>query len=215
MLIGAIGRGPGYNAVMPSIYQLKPAFQNLLRPLVRTLAAAGVTANQVTISAFLLSCAGGLALVWQPSARWPWLLLPALLFVRMALNAVDGMLAREFGQKSRLGAFLNELGDVLSDSVLILPLALLSAQPWLPVMVALLAVVSEMTGVLGLMVGSTRRYDGPLGKSDRAFVLGAVGLLLGLGVAPGQWLDAVWAVMCLLLLLTIANRMRQALREGE
>ena len=38
-----------------SIYALKPKFQNLLRPLVRQLAAKGVTANQVTLIACLLS----------------------------------------------------------------------------------------------------------------------------------------------------------------
>ena len=38
-----------------SIYALKPKFQNLLRPLVRQLAAKGVTANQVTLLACLLS----------------------------------------------------------------------------------------------------------------------------------------------------------------
>ena len=37
-----------------SIYTLKPKFQNLLRPLVRQLAAKGVTANQVTLIACLL-----------------------------------------------------------------------------------------------------------------------------------------------------------------
>ena len=42
----------------------------------------------------------------------------------MALNALDGMLAREFNQKSRLGAVLNELGDVVSDTALYLPIAL-------------------------------------------------------------------------------------------
>ena len=36
----------------------------------------------------------------------------------MAFNAIDGMLAREFGQKSRLGAYLNELTDVVSDAAL-------------------------------------------------------------------------------------------------
>ena len=35
-----------------SIYTLKPKFQNLLRPLVRQLAAKGVTANQVTLIAY-------------------------------------------------------------------------------------------------------------------------------------------------------------------
>ena len=42
---------------MPSVYLLKPAFQRLLRPLVRWLAEAGVTANQVTVAALLLSVA--------------------------------------------------------------------------------------------------------------------------------------------------------------
>ncbi len=39
---------------MPSIYDLKPAFQNVLRPLYRHLAQWGVTANQVTITAVFL-----------------------------------------------------------------------------------------------------------------------------------------------------------------
>ena len=42
----------------------------------------------------------------------------------MALNAIDGMLAREFNQKSRLGGYLNEITDVVSDAALYLPLLL-------------------------------------------------------------------------------------------
>ena len=49
--------------------------------------------------------------------------LPPVLLARMALNAVDGMLAREHAMQSALGAILNELGDVLSDTALYLPLA--------------------------------------------------------------------------------------------
>ena len=45
------------------------------------------------------------------------------MFLRMAFNAIDGMLAREFGQQSALGAFLNELTDVVSDAALYLPFA--------------------------------------------------------------------------------------------
>lgn len=132
---------------MPTIYQLKPAFQNLLRPLVRSLAAAGVTANQVTVAAFVLSAATGGALWWQPSSRAVLLAVPVVCFVRMALNAIDGMLAREFAQKSKLGAILNEIGDVLSDAALYLPFASIGAiSTPLVVGVVLLAVVSEMTG---------------------------------------------------------------------
>src|ERR1700743_3052115 len=101
---------------MASIYDLKPAFQGLLRPLCRGLARIGVTANQVTVAAVLLSIAAGGLVAWRPQARWPLVLVPAVLFVRMALNAIDGMLAREHGMKSALGGILNELGDVISDA---------------------------------------------------------------------------------------------------
>jgi len=107
-----------------SIYDLKPAFQGLLRPFTRALARAGVTANAVTLAAVALSLAVGAALALTHGSRAALLLLPAALFARMALNAVDGMLAREHGQKSKLGALLNELGDVVSDTALYLPLAL-------------------------------------------------------------------------------------------
>ncbi|MBL9201278.1 MAG: CDP-alcohol phosphatidyltransferase family protein [Opitutaceae bacterium] len=199
---------------MPTIYQLKPAFQNLLRPIVGRLAGAGVTANQVTIAAFVLSAATGAALWRWPTARAALLAVPAVCFARMALNAIDGMLAREFGQKSKLGAILNELGDVLSDAALYLPFAAVGAvSAPLVVAVVLLAVVSEMAGVVGVQIGASRRYDGPAGKSDRAFVFGLIALLAGCGVAPGTWTNVLLAIEVALLAWTIVNRARGALRE--
>src|SRR5437762_2914779 len=95
-----------------TLYELKPGFQGLLRPLVARLAAAGVTANQVTIGAALASVALGVLLA---SLHRGWILLPMFLIVRMALNAMDGMLARDYGQQTTLGAVLNEAGDLISD----------------------------------------------------------------------------------------------------
>lgn len=92
-----------------SIYALKSKFQNLLRPLVRQLAAKGVTANQVTLIACLLSILLGVVLALFPTFSSLFFLIPIWLFLRMALNAVDGMLAREFNQKSRLGGILMKL----------------------------------------------------------------------------------------------------------
>ncbi|HEX6203025.1 MAG TPA: CDP-alcohol phosphatidyltransferase family protein [Thermoanaerobaculia bacterium] len=200
---------------MPSVYDLKPRFQRLLRPLVGALARAGVTANQVTVAAVALSAAGGAAIALAPQARWPLLALPAVLFVRMALNAVDGMLAREHGQASRLGAVLNELGDVVADSLLFLPLALVPAVPagWL-VAAVVAALWTEVAGLVAVGIGAARRYDGPMGKSDRAAVFGLLALLLGLGVRPGRWLDVVLAAVVVLALLTVVNRARRALAEA-
>lgn len=199
---------------MPSIYQLKPRFQALLRPGVAALARAGVTANQVTVFAALLSLAAGLAIAFAQPSTAVLGLLPAVLLLRMALNAVDGMLAREHGQQSRLGAILNELGDVLADAALYLPLcAVAGFDPRLVVGIVLAGTIAEMTGVIGVQVGASRRYDGPMGKSDRAFVFGALGLALALGAPAGAWLDVMLVIALLLSLVTIANRARGALRE--
>src|SRR5262249_32097889 len=139
---------------------------------------------------------------------------PVVLFVRMALNAIDGMLAREHGQKSRLGGLLNEIGDVVSDAALYLPLALVpDVTPGLGGIVVGLAGVTELAGVAAGAVGADLRHDGRMGKSDGAAVFGALGLALGLGVPGGRWLDAGLAVVITLLAVTVANRMRRALAE--
>ena len=199
---------------MVSVYDLKPRFQALLRPITGWLARRGVTANQVTVGAALLSMAVGAAVYWYAHEPRVLLLLPGLLFVRMALNAIDGMLAREHGQKSDLGAFLNELGDVIADSALFLPLAVVPGfDARLVVTVTVLAVVSEMTGVVGASLGSSRRYDGPMGKSDRALWFGVIALLVGCGVAAGTWVTVALAVMTLGLVVTIGRRVHRSLAE--
>ncbi len=198
-----------------TLYELKPRFQALLRPMVGRLAAAGVTANQVTFAAAAVSVVVGVGVAWGADARLVFLLLPVWLFVRMALNAVDGMLAREHGQKSRLGAYLNELSDVVSDAALLLPFAVLPVFGAIPVaVVAVLAALSEMAGVLGQTVGASRRYDGPLGKSDRAFVFGALAFWIGVGGPLPEWLFWLMPVIAVALAATTINRVRAGLAEA-
>jgi CDP-diacylglycerol--glycerol-3-phosphate 3-phosphatidyltransferase len=193
-----------------TLYELKPGFRNVLRPLVARMAAVGITANQVTIATGVASVMLGAGLAVEQRG---WILLPIFLFVRMALNAIDGMLALEHGQQSRLGAVLNELADVISDAALTLPFALLPG--WNPVWIAgaiFFAVLTEMAGVLGLTIGSTRRYDGPFGKSDRALALGVLGGWLAFGWPVSAWVrlaaPLVWIVLCS---VTAFNRVRRAL----
>ena len=150
---------------MMTLYALKPAFQNRLRPAVMRLARAGVTANQVTLAAIAGSVAVG-ALAAALAVPAAFLLIPVWLGLRMALNAADGMLARECGQKSRLGAYLNEIGDVVSDAALTLPFWFVPAIGPAPVAAAIaLAILAELAGVLGPAIGASRRYDGPMARA--------------------------------------------------
>jgi CDP-diacylglycerol--glycerol-3-phosphate 3-phosphatidyltransferase len=203
-------------SAVATIYDLKPKFQALLRPIADALARAGVSANGVTLAALGLSLAHGAWLALMPQSRWPFLLLPVTLFVRIALNALDGMMAREHGMASPAGAVLNELGDVISDAALYLPFALVAGvNAALVVLVVILAIVSEMAGALGPMLGGSRRYDGPLGKSDRAFAFGLLAVLIGLGLTPGSWTTLYLAVLLLLGGLTIVNRVRRVVAEAK
>jgi len=203
-----------------TIYDLKPRFQSLLRPLVSKVASAGVSANQVTILACLISLGVGGFVAYSAAApafgRWPFLLLPIWFLLRMALNAVDGMLAREFGWQSPLGAYLNELTDVVSDAALYLPFAFVAPfGPYSVGVVIFMASVSEMAGALGPMAGTARRYDGPMGKSDRAFVFGALGLYVALG---GQLASAAFWLMpaiALLIGLNIYHRVRRGAASAD
>ena len=200
---------------MASIYNIKPAFQGLLRPAVRTLAHLRVTPNQVTLVALVMSLAMGGWLFLAASKVLPLLLVGPFLIIRMALNAIDGMLAREHDMQTKLGGVLNEIGDVVADAGLYLPLAFVSgfSGVWIVFMVVL-SIVSEMAGVIMLVHGASRRYDGPMGKSDRAFVLGATCLALGLGAPIQEYVIYLLWVVNILLVITIVNRVRQGLKEA-
>ncbi len=199
-----------------SLYRLKSRFQALLRPATSALARRGVTANQVTLSAALGSVLVGGIIAANATTRWLFALIPLWFLVRMALNAIDGMLAREFNQSSSLGAYLNEIADVVSDAALYLPFALVApfGALWVGIVIFLSA-LSEFVGVLGPAVGASRRYDGPMGKSDRALVFGALGLTVAIMASLPQWLAWVMPAVALLLCLTIVNRVRAGLRESR
>ncbi|MER8420200.1 CDP-alcohol phosphatidyltransferase family protein [Mesorhizobium sp. M1329] len=195
---------------MPTLYALKPAFQARLRPIADGLARAGITANQITLLAAAVSLATGLVVAALAGHRVVFLLMPLVLFMRMALNAIDGMLAREHGQASKLGMYLNELCDVVSDLALILAFAVIFPV-WGVVAFAIAAMITEFAGVLGIAAGTGRNYAGPFGKSDRALALGIVAVL----IASGLWVPAltplVFPAMATLSLATAINRIRSGL----
>ncbi|MCW6032143.1 CDP-alcohol phosphatidyltransferase family protein [Pantoea sp. JK] len=194
-----------------TLYDIKPKFQNLLRPLVVRLHAQSITANQVTLFAMLTSVVLG-ALLMCFSDPGFFITLPVFLFFRMALNAIDGMLAREFNQQSTFGAILNEVGDIISDAALYLAYAFVTGiSPWLVVLVVLLSWLSEFCGVMCQTLNGMRSYRGPLGKSDRAFIFGALGLVIALWPQYIVYADAVFAIAALLLCWTSLSRCRNAM----
>lgn len=200
---------------MISIYKLKPAFQSLLRPIVQKLYDANITANQVTVSACIGSIIiAGIMILVLPNPHILWLM-PIWMFVRMALNAIDGMLAREFNQQSKLGAYLNELCDVIADSALFAVFIFVTdINQYAVIAIIFLALLSEYAGVMGPLIKANRRYDGPMGKSDRAFVFGTLSVVIALNIVNPIWINIALYITTALLIYTIYNRIRNGIKES-
>ncbi len=195
-----------------SVYQLKPRFQQLLQPLLQRLARWGISPNQLTLATTGLMLLYGAALALYPGSQALWYGLPLVLLMRMALNALDGMLANATGQKTPLGAVLNELCDQVSDAALYLPFALVPGiHAGLLVVVVVAASWAECTGLAALAAGTQRRFDGPMGKSDRAVAFGLLGLLVAAAATPA-WTNSLLVLVLVLLGWTLRNRVRAAVR---
>ena len=190
-----------------TIYDLKPKFQAFLRPTVKLLAKKGITPNQVTMFAMLLSIIVGILIALTGGAKWILLFLPLFMFLRMALNAIDGLLAKEHDMKTKRGAMFNEMSDVIADVALFLPFTLIvGINPIYVVLFTVVGVFNEMGGVVAQTLNGERRYDGPMGKSDRVFVVGFIALLLGLGIEAGLWVDVLFVLATFLAVLSTYNR---------
>lgn len=199
---------------MISVYKLKSKFQQLLKPILNFLHKKKITANQITIASIILSIVIGF-LFWNATcSRWLFLSLPIGLLIRMAMNALDGMMARTYNQTSKLGEVLNEIGDVVSDVIIFFPLLIFQPESlYLIVVFIVLSVINEFCGLLGKIVGKERRNDGPMGKSDRALILGLYGILMFFGVSISVISNYVFGVLIILLLISSFVRLKKALNE--
>ena len=201
---------------MISVYQLKSKFSDILRPLCNLLVKCKVTANMVTISAFILSViTGAIIYYYVPKCICFYWILPVSLFIRMALNNIDGVIAREHNQKTNIGAIYNELGDILSDIAIYVPLLYVCGTNfWLIFGFTVLTIISETVGIMGVQINASRHYDGPMGKSDRAFWMSVLAIVLIYADVPQKALTIFICAVILLLLYTCFNRIKGALKEA-
>ncbi len=198
---------------MISIYKIKPKFQQSLKPVLTWLHKRGISANQITYSSIFLSLLIGVAFWFAESNKILFLALPIGLLTRMALNALDGMMARTYNQQSKKGEILNELGDIISDLFIYFPLLKFENDNiYLVVIFICLSIINEFAGVLGKIISGERRYDGPMGKSDRAFVIGIYGILMFLSIEFSEYTTWIFYLLILLLIISTTIRIRKSLK---
>jgi CDP-diacylglycerol--glycerol-3-phosphate 3-phosphatidyltransferase len=198
---------------MISVYNIKPKFQELLKPVLALMYKLAITANQITISSIFLSLIIGTGFWFADKNIALFLILPIGLFLRMALNALDGMMAKIYHQQSKKGEILNEMGDIISDFFVFLPLLKFEQEiSYLIVIFICLSMINEFAGVLGKAVSNERRYDGPMGKSDRALILGIYGILSYFSINFNKYSTYIFSVIILLLVLSTIIRIKKSLK---
>ncbi|MFH0838775.1 MAG: CDP-alcohol phosphatidyltransferase family protein [Candidatus Omnitrophota bacterium] len=149
------------------IYSIKPAFRKFLRPCLTVLKP--VHPDVLTWSAFFISVIAGISFYFSKSFPVLFLIIPILLFVRLALNALDGMLAIETNKARPQGEVLNELLDRYSDIAVLLGVLFsnLLYNKLLGIFAIISILLASYTGILGKAVGTKRQYGGIMGKADR------------------------------------------------
>jgi CDP-diacylglycerol--glycerol-3-phosphate 3-phosphatidyltransferase len=197
---------------MISFYSIKPKFQDLLRPLLEFLHKYGITANIITLTAILLSAIAGCC-IWQHPFGISFILLPISLLIRMALNALDGMMARTYHMQSKMGEILNELGDVISDFLMFFPLLkLFSINIFIVIAFLFMSIINEYAGILGKAVSGLRRYEGPMGKSDRAFVIGILSLIYYFTNTLSDYINYIFLIIIVLLIISTYSRIYNTIK---
>lgn len=196
-----------------SIYKLKTKFQNLLMPICEKLVKLKISPNQITITTVLLNIVFAGLIYKFNNYKLIYLTVPLFLFLRMALNALDGMIANKFNQKTKMGVFYNEAGDVVSDTVFFYVfLRVIGISEVYNLFLVFLSILSEYVGVTAMMVDNKRHYEGPMGKSDRAFLISLLAIVYYF--IGNKYFDYILILVIILLAFTIFNRVRSSVKGG-
>jgi len=199
-----------------SIYKIKPRFQQLLMPLLKLLRRFGISPNSITIFSIFFSFVISY-FFWNTSDNSSYFLIVAFgLLFRMMLNALDGMMARIYNLQSKLGEILNEVGDIISDVAIYFPLIIFSSLSIeIAVIFILLSIVNEFCGLIAKVISGERRYDGPMGKSDRAFLIGVICIVYYFTNSLDPYMNYLIGGSSILMIYSSFIRLTKSIKNGK
>jgi len=199
---------------MISVYDIKPKFQKLLFPLLTVLRRLGITPNHITVFSILFSFLTGFLFLQATENKIFYLVVALGLLLRMGLNALDGMMANKYNLKSTKGEILDEIGDVISDIAIYFPLLYFENFKFeYVVLFIVLSVINEFCGVLAKSISGERRYDGPMGKSDRALFIGILSIYLFFSQEAHYFINYILILVIILMMLSSYLRLINAMKN--
>ena len=199
---------------MISVYDIKPKFQKLLLPILAVLRKFGITPNHITIFSIVFSFFIGYIFYHAQNNKIFYLLVAIGLIVRMGLNALDGMMANKYNLKSKKGEILNEIGDIISDIAIYFPLLYFdNLIIEYTIFFIALSVINEFCGVLAKTISGERRYDGPMGKSDRALFIGLLCIYMFFSSQATVFLNYILILVIFLMIISSYLRLINAIKN--
>lgn len=196
-------RVPPSGVVHPSMTldRLRPVAERLIAPFVSVSVRLGLTANAISLVAFVLALAAGAALYVAGSAPEWYLVAGLLVLLNGLLDVVDGAVARETEAASEAGDLLDHVLDRYADVVILGGLAVGVGRYGLGLLAITGVLLTAYMGTQAQAVGLGRIYGGLLGRAD-ILVLVAVTSVLAtwvrfdvLGLTIVEWLVAFLAVV--------------------
>src|SRR5512139_876629 len=147
------------------------------KALAARLAAAGLSANAISVLGAAFAVIAGAALVLSDGPSWrAWLVVAAAgIQLRLLCNMLDGMVAVEHGRSTPVGALYNDVPDRIADTVILVAAGYaVHAGPWNATLgwaCAVMAMFTAFVRVLGGALGTPQYFFGPQSKSQRMAVL--------------------------------------------
>lgn len=160
------------------------------------------------------------ACYWVGARIQPWLYLLAILlvFLRMFLGTLDGLVATHYGKGSKRGEIVNRLAPELCDAFTMIALALARPEWAVPGVLALATSwLITFAGLVGPTAGLPTQSVGPAGQTDRLAALQLASLLAFLAETRHWEVDVFalylwWVVVGGI--LTIALRLQRNLKAA-
>ncbi len=196
------------------IYSIKPYFQKVLNPISNYFIKIKLHPTIINLLALVISIAMGFVFFIAKYNTLFFILIPIFAFFRIALNALDGMVARGLNVSSKKGEVYNEFLDRLSDAIIFTCLSysfvntitidikfftsnINSSICLILGFITIIAILlNSYLGILGKSAGTERIYTGLIGKADRMFYLGLTSI-----IAIFIHLEIVWIVFFIIVLI--------------
>ena len=180
--------------------------------LARTVAAAGISANAVSIIGVGFACIAAAAFAATRTCDgWlAWVVAAAGIQGRLICNMIDGMVAVEHRGATPTGALYNDVPDRMADTVVLVAAGYGIGQSSLGWACAVAAMLTAYVRALGGALGTPQYFCGPQAKSQRMAVLTVAALIAA--VCPReiaeQLLLAALSIVLAGSLITVVRRLR-------